>query len=265
MSGWTDGDNMTDKRRNREWIATRLLTPTYDINSGGTVTAAAKPVDGVAVTTGEATHYTASASCTVAVVQAIRITNNDTSDNQVSVHLIPNGGSRQVANRIVSDTLTASDSLTLRGPWFVDPSDTLRSISSGATGTDVALRAEVLELTGMPAGTTLIVDDGDALTNAYATYYTCPASNVQHSNVVAITICNTDSSDRVVNVQVIPSGQSASDARMVFADTVWAGETVIVGGADDPIVLEPGDFIQAKAATGSVVSLRVTALELATS
>lgn len=265
MALWTDGDNMTPKRRNRESLPIRLLTPVFDINQGGTVTASAKPVDGDDIVTSETTHYTVGASVTVAIVHSLTITNTDTVTNQASVHLIPSGGSRQVANTIWDGDLPAGDTVVIRGPWFLDPSDTIRSISSGASANEVALRAEVIEFTGHPDGGTCIVDDGDALTVSDATYYTCPASNVQHAHLVAITICNTDSSARTVEVAIIPSGQTVSGRYRVFAGTVQAGETIVLGEPDQPYVLEPGDFVQAKASAGSVVGFRITPVEYATS
>jgi hypothetical protein len=255
---------MTEKRRNREALPIRLRAPVYDVANGGSVTATVKAVDGDDAVSGETTHYTAGAGIAVAIVYSITLCNNDTVNNQVSVHLVENGGSRTAANRIFSDLLAGGETVVLEGPWFLDPSDTIRSISSTAAANEVGLRAEVLEMSSVVPGVTLIVDDGSALTTSKAAYYTCPASNVQHANAVAITACNTDTASRTVTVEIRPSGGSASDRQNLFNATVNAGETVILGGADAPFVLEPGDAVYAMASAGSVVGLRVSAVEYAT-
>lgn len=265
MSLWADGENMRQERRNRESLPIRLLHPAYDIAEGGAVTAAVKAIDGDDVVTGETTHYTAGASLSRAILHSINLVNNDTGYNQASIHIVESGGSRTAANRIWSDSLLPGESVEIAGPWFLDPSDTLRSISSGASANELGLRGEVLELSSAVPGATLIVDDGSALTTSKVAYYTCPASGVQHANVVAITACNTHTASVVTVVEIRPSGGSASDRQNIFNGTLLAGETVIIGSADKPLVLEPGDAVYASAATGAVVGFRVSPVEYATS
>lgn len=264
MALWHDGDSQIEARRNREALPIRLLHPVYDIAAGGTVTTAARPVDGDDVVTGETTHYTAGASLSRAIVHSITLCNNDSVSNQVSVHLVESGGSRSAGNAIFADTLVTGETVTISGPWFLDPSDTIRSISSGASANEVGLRAEVTELSSAVAGATLIVDDGNALTTSKVAYYTCPASLVQHADVW-VTLCNTDASARVATVEIRPSGGSDVDRQHVFNGSMAAGETVIIGGPTDAFVLDPGDVVYAKAATGAVVGVRVSAVEYATS
>lgn len=265
MAAWTDGDNMSPKRRNREWIMTRLVAPAYDINNGGSVTAESKSIDGDEIVTSESTRYTAGAGVTVAIVHSLTICNNDSVPNQASVHIVPAGGSRQVANCIFDDELPVGDTVSLLGPWFMDPLDTIRNISATASTQELAMRGEALELTGAIDGVTLKVVDGVALTGSFATYYTCPTSLVQHA-LVWVTICNTDSANRTVQVQIRPSGSSNDAGRQnVINDTLFAGETLILGGPTSPYVLEPGDQIRAFAGATGVVSIRVSAVELATS
>lgn len=264
MSLWATNDILKQERLNRGAVIGRLLHPAFDINDAGTVTTTPKAVDGDDAITSETTHYTADAGIAVAIVHKITICNNDTVDNQVSVHLVESGGSRAAANCLFADTVLAGETVELVGPWFLDPSDTIRSISSGASANEVAVRAEVLELATAVPGATLAVDDGSVLTTSKAAYYTCPASGVQHANAVAITFCNTDSSPRTVTVEIRPSGGSAVDRQNIFNGSVAAGETVILGGADAPFVLEPGDGVYAMASAGSVVGFRVSPVQYAT-
>jgi len=263
MAGWATGDNHTEKRRNREWGPLRLLMPVFDIANGGSVTASAAPADGNYVTTGEATHYTAGSGISVSVIKNITITNHEAGSNTARVHLVPNGGSRQAANAIYFGTLYLKETVSLSGPFFIDPSDTVRSISSDASGTDLSLRIDYEEWTGHPAGVTCIVDDGDALTTSFATYYTCPASNVQHSNAIVLA-CNTHTAAVDVEIAVIPSGQAQANRYNIFTGSLRAGDTLFMGDVLEPFILEPGDFIQAKASTGAVVAFRVTPVEYAT-
>jgi hypothetical protein len=265
VSLWLDGDNQTEKRRNRESVPIRLLHPVFDIANGGSVTATVKSVDGDDVVSGETTHYTASTGISAAIVYSITLANNQAASRQASVHLIESGGSRTVANRIFSDSLAAGETVVLQGPWFLDPSDTIRSISSDAAANEVGLRAEVLELASAVSGVTFKVIDGVALTTSIASQYACPSSNVQHADVVAITLCNTDSSARTATVEIRPSGGSQTDRQNVMAQSLFAGESVIAFGVDQAIVLEPSDAVYAKASTGAVVSCRVTVVEYATS
>ncbi len=257
---WVDDDNMTAKRRNREAIIGRLLLPAFDADEGGTTTWTVAAVDGNDVDSGETTHYTAGAGLNKAVVHRIVLTGNSGSDRNAQVHIIASGGSRTVANRIFSGTVFAGETIVLEGPWFLDPSDTVRSISSDAAADEVALRLDVSEADDAITGVTLAVVDGVALTATLVSQYACPGSGVEHAETMAVTICNTDSVARTVTVEVRPSGGSQTDKQNVMAASVGAGETVIFGG----ITLEPGDAIFAKASSAAVVSCRVSPVEFAT-
>lgn len=257
---WTNGDNQRQERRNREAIIGRLQIPAYDVDNADAVTVDVKTIAPNDVVTGETTHYTAGAGIAVAIVHSITLCNNDTGTNQVSVHLVPSGGSRSAGNCIFDDVLQSGETVILEGPWFLDPSDTIRSISAAASAGEVGLRGEVTECTGAIEGVTLAVDDGDALTTSLADYYTCPASGVQHGYVPAVTVCNTSTSARTVTVEIRPSGGSQANQQNVMAQSVPAGATVILSG----FALEPGDAVYAKASAASVVGFRVSAVEFAT-
>ena len=261
---WSADDNMTASRRNREAIIGRLLLPAYDVNEAGTTTWAVKAVDGDDIVSVETTHYTAGAGLNKAVLHYVTLTNNSGSDRNAQVHIVENGGSRSAANAIHGKTggvtIFAGETITLEGPWFLDPSDTLRSISSDAAANEVALAAVVSEAADALTGVALVVKDGVALTATLVSQYVCPGSGVEHAEVLAVTVCNTDSADRTVTVEVRPSGGSQSDKQNRLAESVVSGESLIFGG----ISLEPGDAIFAKASVASVVSFRVSPVEFAT-
>lgn len=264
MAGWIDEDSQTEKRLNRQWVPIRVGAPAYDVAQGGSVTADVKSVDGDDVVTSETTHLTVGASVTVAILHSVTLTNGTAARN-AQVHIVPNGGSRLTANAVFSGTLYAGESVTIRGPWFLDPLDTLRSISSNASADEVALRGELTELSsGAPPGTALIVDDGDVLTTSPVAYYTCPSTNVQHANVVAITCANASGIDQSLYVAIVPSGQSDAGRRRVFSGTIYTGETIVIGGPESPFVLEPGDAVYANCGQNSAVGFRVSAVEYAT-
>ncbi len=213
-----------------------------------------KPVDGSYITTAAATLYTVPAS-TITFVSKITIFNADTVSNDAQISILPSGGSVTAAFAITRGTLISGQTVEIDGPWFLRAGDFISAVSASATGTDMSVRIDLAEMPAQLAGVTLLFDDGDALTNAYATYFTATALTI----VYAMTTCNTDTSARVVSVEIIPSGGSAAVSKQIFGGSLAAKQTAIIGG---PFVLETGDFIQAKAATGAVVSLRLTAFQL---
>lgn len=266
MAGWVDGDNMTAKRRNREWWARFLSAgPIYDVANGGSVDCAAKSIDGDYVTTSGTAHWTVGASVTVGVLHSFTICNAESSSNHVRVNILALGGALAVSGTLFSGTVAANSTIVITGPWFLNASDVLYSISNAAVSGDVGFRAEATELTTLPSGITPKVHAGGALTTSPVAYYTCPASNVQHANVEKIVICNTDSSSRTVTAYVVPSGQGSAVRYAIFSGTIQAGETITLGDVRQPYLLEPGDNVQVLASVGSVVSCRVTATEYATS
>jgi hypothetical protein len=90
--------------------------------------------------------------------------------------------------------------------------------------------------------------DGALLTTSIATLYTSSAWTV----VTMVRITNTASAARQVNLWLVPSGSSESNARNLFRGSLAAGETVMVPG---PLVLEAGDFIRGSQATDSTVAV----------
>lgn len=99
---------------------------------------------------------------------------------------------------------------------------------------------------------------GSALTNAAATYYTVP-STVIKAIIKEIVLCNTSTNPETVTFYIIPTAGSAAVANTELnAVTLQPNETKIFGRTR---VMNVGDFIQAKASTGAVVSINVSGVE----
>lgn len=248
-TGWATSDTITESRLNRtDWLGYFGAVP---VDTGVTRT----PVDCIKLTTSLVTMYTSPAGAgKKSIIETITLCNTDGTDRVTEVHIVESGGSAAAGNQIFKDTIKAGETVILDGPWLLDPSDFIQAKAAAA---DVVIfRAEAAECAADPAGLTLFVDDGAALTTGAVTYYTATGD----AFVLAVTICNTSGSDDAVTVYIIQSGGTASDDETVFADTVKAGETVILGGKWH---LQDGDFIQALGATGAVHGFRVTAVEFA--
>ena len=99
---------------------------------------------------------------------------------------------------------------------------------------------------------------GAALTTGLVTYYTAP-SNILKAIVKEMLFCNTSASPVTFTVSYVPSGGSSSASTTQFAAvTLQANETKIFGRT---LVMNPGDFIQALASTGAVVSMNISGVE----
>lgn len=259
---WATNDVLKQERLNRAAIAARLFMPVYDVDDAAAVKVDAKSMDGDDIVTTETTHYTFGAGITVGMLHSLVVTNNHSAVLPFEIHLIPSGGSRSAATCIAPmKTLQPGETVVFDGPWFADPSDTIRSISASATANQLALRGEVTEFTGSVPGVTLVVDDGSALSTTLTAYYTCPGSGVRHATVPAITVTNTDTVARTITVEVRPSGGAQSDRQHVLNQSIPPGEAVILGL---DAVLEPGDAVLAKISSGTSGSIRVSPVEFTT-
>lgn len=103
-------------------------------------------------------------------------------------------------------------------------------------------------------------DTGHALSSSYATLLTFSASATSGgAMVMGGTIVNTSASNRVVIIQLIPSGQSASTAYIIFQETVPAGSTVPIPGGPWPA--SASAFVQGKQDSGTDCVARIHAYE----
>jgi hypothetical protein len=254
---WATDDKLKQERLNRGAIIGRLSIPMYDVNDAGAVQVTAQPLDGVALAATTTTYYTAAA---LTEIFAITLCNTDSVARVVNLYLVPSAGSAAAATSLFRDTVQPGEQVRLEGPWFLATGDTLRA--DAASASVVSMRAELLTWSAQPAGLTLKVVNGAALTTALLGspgYYRAPTSSLTQAVLLAATLCNTDSVSRTPHVHVVPTGGSAAAATRIWSDALVAGETTIFGAG---IVLEPGDFIDAKADAGSVVGMRLTILEV---
>jgi hypothetical protein len=101
---------------------------------------------------------------------------------------------------------------------------------------------------------------GSTLTNALATYYTCPAST--QVTVKKVSFTNNDTSPRTITLHYVPSGGSADATNLIVkAGTLFPGET---WSPPDCVghVLEAGGFIRAVCSANSAVNIMVSGVEI---
>ncbi len=254
---WVADDEQTAARRNREAIL-RAITgvPIYDVDDALSVTLT--PV----VTRAELGSsigdvWAVPSGIAAAVVTKIAITNTDSSAHAVSLYLIEPGQTvASVARSIVLDTVQPGETVTIGVPIVLDAEATIRGLA--ASGSVVGVTVTALTFDDQPTGLALKVVEGVALTGALATLYTAPAG--EQAIVLSALICNTDSTSRRPEVHVVPSGGSADVDNQVWKDALVSKETANVAGGES---LAAGDFIQGKASVTSVVSARLSIVEVA--
>jgi hypothetical protein len=93
---------------------------------------------------------------------------------------------------------------------------------------------------------------GGQLTTSLATLYTSPANT--KTLITKVVFTNTDTVARLLTVNLVRSGGSASSANILIN-----GQSIPAGGSYEATELEgqilnAGDFVQAKADAGSVVN-----------
>ena len=209
------------------------------------------------ITTTEQTPYTVPGSgVAVAILWSIHFCNNDTVVNNVKIALTP-GASLTDARLIFDGDVQSKENIVLKGPWFLDPSDTIKTDSDTASANEVGAVFAVTEIAAQPTEGTLLVQDGDDLTASLVTKYTCPTG--ESAQVWAITIWNHDTVSRVVEVHAIQSGGSATGSNKIIDLELLAQSGYI---HPFPVhLVEDGDFIQAKAAAASQVAFRLSPIE----
>jgi hypothetical protein len=251
---WKTNDTLRQERLNRMAIIGRMAMPLYDVDNALAVTVT--PVKaGVALDTTIGDIYAVASGIGAFVMTSITITNTDTATRTASVYLIePGSSAASVARTIFNDTLYAGQSTTIRVPYILAATATIRGIAS-VTGV-VSVSVSGLVYAAQPAGLTLKVVEGVALGTSLATIYTAPSRAI----LLAATLCNTDTAARTPALYIVPSGGSAQAANRVWSQALLAKETGIYEGLD---VMASGDFIRASASTASVVSLRLSILEAA--
>jgi hypothetical protein len=101
---------------------------------------------------------------------------------------------------------------------------------------------------------------GSTLTNALATYYTCPAST--QATIKKVTFVNNDTSPRTVTLHFVPSGGSADATNLIVKEaTMFPSESWSPPDAAGH-VLEAGGFIRAVCSANSAMNIVVSGVEI---
>jgi len=259
-SGWADGDDQSERRRNREWILRVLAAggPVYDIDNVGAITANAVAVDGDDIITSETTHYTVpSGGANDRAVLWITVTSNATVLRDCHVYLVPPASSRNYINQIWGFPLDAGQTIRI-GPYAANAGFTLRSISSNAAADELALRADILHLTDSIPGILIGGVPGGG-TTTWSLQYTVPGSGVRHA-LISASLCNNDTVPRHGAVMVIPSGGGIDNQYLVQSPTLYSGESQVL----EWITLDPGDLVYAWAEVNGVIGSYLSVVEVAT-
>lgn len=256
---WTDGDSMTEARRNREAIATRFSLPTYDIEQGGAVTLAPSRVVGTALPSTIAALYGVPTGITVTWVDSITLVNMHTASLAVTLYIVESAGSVGVARQIYAGTLLPNFPVELVGPWFLYEDAWIGGFAASAN--KVAFTADLMEFTYQPAGLRLVEVPPAVLTTDEVEHYAVPGSGCEHALLLATTICNTDTSARTPTIYRSQVVSPVSTPEAIWSSAMAPKETALFPAR--PKILLPGDILVGKASANSVVSVRHTILEVA--
>ena len=97
---------------------------------------------------------------------------------------------------------------------------------------------------------------GSLLTNAAAIYYTCPA-NIVGTKISTLTVFNSDTVARTATIYLASSSSAPSAVDEIAVVQLQSLQSVVIYQAINALLI-PGNTIQAKADTGSVVSIKAT-------
>jgi len=209
------------------------------------------PVDGAYATNGAYGTLLTAASLTV--VHRIVLCNPTATARTCYVVIVEAGGTAAIRHAIFYDTIRAEETVVLDGPWYLDANDFIQVQASAASA--IAVRIERTATPRQPDGFTLVVTDGVLITSSWATILT--AAGVR-AVVNAVTLTNTDTVSLQPFVEIVPSGGSQAANQSVWAQTLLAGESVVIPG---PFILEVGDMLRAYCATTNKIAIRVTATQ----
>lgn len=213
------------------------------------------PIDGTSLVNASATLYTVPVG-KILWLQRVSLWNSSaTTAFTPTVRIVESGQSPSIRHTIVGTTLYQTDDLYADGPWFLEAGDFISGDAVGAVAQDVACRFDGALLSAQIPGHTLLFDDGQLLTTSFATVVGASGTEI----VLALTMVNTHSAARRIDIAIVESGGGIANAKQVFGRTVEARETVILNG---PWVLETGDSIHAKGSEGTVLAIRATRLRI---
>ena len=233
-------------------IISKLIAPVY--TTDGTPVFTPKPIDGDDIRTSETTHYVVTTGQHRGIIHSVLLCNTSASDRAVEVHLVPSGSSRSSSTVIFKDTIFAGETVEIGGPFFLDSSDSLRSIGVSYLN-EVAVLATVSEVSAEIDGVGLIATDGITAAGAAAALYTCPAS--MHAYLANLVLTNTHGTATSIYVEVRPSGGSQQSRQRIVSTSLVQGEQLAVSG----VLLDAGDKIYVHASAASRIAVRPSIIE----
>lgn len=102
--------------------------------------------------------------------------------------------------------------------------------------------------------------DGTQLGTTSSTLYTAPALTT--TQIHDVTVCNTSTTAKTIDVYVVESGGSVSDTTTVIdGKTIGAKETVTLTDLIG-VVLDPADTLRALASAATSVSIQASGVEI---
>lgn len=105
------------------------------------------------------------------------------------------------------------------------------------------------------------------LTAASTTLYTAPSTTTplgatQKALLTSLVLCNTDVAARTVTIYMIESGGAVADNRAILKDVSIPAKTTFMFEPQTPIPMESGETLRGLASVATVVTYRVSVVEL---
>ena len=81
-------------------------------------------------------------------------------------------------------------------------------------------------------------------TTAVANSNTIVYTSTNGSAITNLTLCNYSASNVTISLHVVPNGATATDANIMLKDlTITAGDTYVLYGGAEKLLLDNGDFV----------------------
>jgi len=226
-------------------------------------------VSGILLPSSVGIGYTVPANLQTNYIELSFTNHHATQNRDVTVWLVPNGGSPGNSNRFL---YLAGQALSMRpGQTVILPcaqvlnaGDTIRWMAGTASIVQGSIDVQEISSAGIVlAGVSRRHFGSNAafITNSIVTARTIPAGN--QARVIEVALHNTGASPRTVEVWFVPSGQVEADrykeVNLLLGRTIKPGHTVIV---QKRRFLTGGDFISWRASVTNEVMGRISTHEL---
>lgn len=212
-------------------------------------------IDGLSLVNAEGTLYTVPPG-KVLILGGLSVWNATATAKEPTIRIVESGGGAALQHTIFGETLYELEDIDAEAPWFLEAGDYLSGGAVGAAANEVSCRFDGLILAAQPPGHTLRMIDGVALTTSFAPVVTASGTEV----VLTASVVNMHTAAVRVDVAVVESGGSVTNAKQIFGRDLEPRETAFIPRR--PIVLENGDTLQMKAGTGAVVAVRPSSVRI---